>query len=197
MSYTKAKEAYKAQADAAKAPEIDTRACAAYGCPARGSVDLTGSGKFVCSCHAVAAPAKWQEVTRAIRDHDWLLGLIGDLQRQYMGGTSKVDYVRYATEFWATDPFMVPSPVERDHWPLYLERLRSELAFRVGVNSKRPAPRAPAAPTERRGAAPAPLIPTELMTALQKRMDGSWGDGKGPRVPESPPEPPEMEAECV
>lgn len=181
MSYASAKKSYESKAESGEIEGASSWRCAAYGCPAGGSMDTTGSGKFVCFIHGFADPAKWQGVTTKIREMDWFLGIIGDCQRLYTKPDKDRPFVDYAMAFWETDPFMQPTPIEQNHWPLYLERLKSEMSFRCGVNTRRPHPRAPAAPVARRESAPAPTLPTELMSALQRRMGGAWGPAFGPK----------------
>lgn len=119
-------------------PERDPTACAAYECPLRGSLDLGGGGRFVCHCHARADSAQWPRISRAIREHDWLLGLMADLRKPEQAR----GWREYATAFWSeAEPDMVPHKDEpRD---LYLYRLHLDLEHRVGVRNGKPGPQLP------------------------------------------------------
>lgn len=120
----------------AEAVPADTLACAAYGCPLRGSVSPGSSGRFYCHCHAWANADGWQEITRAIREHDWLVGFANDLREP------RKDWRDYAATFWTgSDPFMVPAAAETQHD--YWTRLMQELEHRVGARKQRPQARGP------------------------------------------------------
>ena len=119
----------------AEAQPVDTLACAAYGCPLRGSVSPGSSGRFYCHCHAWANADDWPRITREIREHDWLVGFAGDLR------VPRKDWRDYAATFWTNDAHMVPAASETQHD--YWTRLLQELEHRVGVRKQRPHPRGP------------------------------------------------------
>ncbi|MBI5259800.1 MAG: hypothetical protein HY855_25090 [Burkholderiales bacterium] len=129
--------------------EQDPAKCSAYGCPLRASVNQGGG--WQCFCHAWATPDKWQAITRELREHDWLIGLIGDLQRLYNEGSKDQPWLTMAREFWAEYPDLKPTAREVANWNLYLWRMRAELEHRVGARSKKPEPLEPAQPHPKRG----------------------------------------------
>lgn len=131
-------------------------ACGAYGCPLPGSVNM-GSG-WLCHCHGWMDTSSWQSITRAINDHDWLVGLLGDIQRLYVQGDQDKPWLRMAREFWVDDPTMQPTEREAGHFSDYVWRMRKELEFRVGARRKAPTPWVPPPlhPTRKPSPQPAP-----------------------------------------
>jgi hypothetical protein len=133
------------QADNDHTPEPGQ--CTAYGCPCRGTVDLGGGGRAACSWHAWAPQDRWQAITRALNEHQWLIDFLGELYRlQYRGRTG--EWVQRADQFFELDPDCMPQGPERTRFNVYVWRLREELGFRVGSRKERPVPRLPMAEQE-------------------------------------------------
>ena len=111
--------------------ERDTTRCTANGCPCRGSVDIGGG--FNCRYHAFADGHLWPSITQALRDNDWLIAFMGDID----SAARHKDWREYATRFWSeAEPAMVPAADEgKLH---YAYRLHLSLAFRVGAREKAP-----------------------------------------------------------
>jgi hypothetical protein len=125
--------------DVVKPDGIDTRMCRANGCQCVGS--FGADPVWFCSWHANQPAEKWQAITRGLREHDWLIGFITTAMKMHQSG--KDDELRkFAHDFWAeSDGYMLLTDYEAKHLPLYLLRLRDELAYRVGTSQRRPAPR--------------------------------------------------------
>ncbi len=137
--YERTKAAVRQQP--APADEGGSLNCKAYGCPCRGVIDLGGG--FHCTLHAYASPDKWPQLTSSIREHEWLLSFIGEMQDHHQRGKTTKELGALAATFWEVDPSMAPTPDEQKHWNWYLWRVREELAFRVGQRKDKPAPRVP------------------------------------------------------
>ena len=133
------------------APEIEyerSTKCKANGCPMEGTID-PGSGRYVCAHHYAALPDQWPRVTEGLLQHQSIrLGIAQVL------GTGDMDWVRGQWElmhrYFAADPELQPTVVERDHKRWYEYRLRAWLDYLCGASSKRPAPRQPFEPAENR-----------------------------------------------
>lgn len=112
-----------------EAPAVNDLRCKANGCPCIGSVDIGGG--FNCRYHAFADGDKWPSITRGLRDHDWLIGFMADIDKQHKG------WREYAERFWEeAEPAMVPDASEcKAH---YAYRLHLSLAYRVGARDKAP-----------------------------------------------------------
>lgn len=111
--------------------------CHAHGCPCRGTLSVEG-GKWVCAAHAFIPADRWQDATRKLREHDWLIAFTDDVQR--MDQTHQ-DWRAYATQFWVNqDEFCIPDA--KENAGPYGFRMRGELLFRCGLG-KRPSPRIP------------------------------------------------------
>jgi hypothetical protein len=129
----------RARSNEQPAQENDPRQCAAYGCKCRATANVGGSG-WACFAHAFAHPDQWQSITRALHDHDWLLGLVKDLRRM---DHEHQNWREYATRFWEqSDRECVPHP--KENATPYQDRMLRELLWRIGQISKRPRPRIPA-----------------------------------------------------
>ena len=123
--------------------DFDPSRCADAGCPCKGSVAMGGSNRFQCSWHAFAAPERADDITTKLTEHRWLIDHITHLQLLHRQGAKNAPWVAAAQTFWAEQPEMLPTPVERANWNFYLWRLREELSFRIGLRKDRPAPREP------------------------------------------------------
>lgn len=123
----------------ADAPSRNPQACAASGCPCRGTVDLGGGGRAYCAWHAWSPPDRSSTVTAALLDQQDLVALIGELGSLYQRGKSKEALAR-ARQAWAMDPTLQPTTNEVWCWRHYLWRLREELSFRVETRATQPTP---------------------------------------------------------
>lgn len=112
-------------------PEQDPRRCTADGCSLRGTIDAGGGGRFFCSCHDRSEPEDWSEINAAIREHRWLVDLIGDLHRHINHPRRGQPWHEYAAMFWAGEDGMHPSRDELNNPPAYLLRMHQELLHRV------------------------------------------------------------------
>lgn len=133
--------AFRELANQKPQPEKDPTQCAAYGCRCRATV-LTSGKDWACFAHAFAEVEDWQEITKRLHQHDWLLGLINDLRKM---DRVHQDWRAYAMQFWLTeDRFCQPQAFE-NALP-YQNRMLQELLYRIGQSPKRPQPRNPATP---------------------------------------------------
>lgn len=125
-----------AQAASSEAPrDVDPTACAAHGCPLRGTIDLGGSGRYLCHGHAMVTMDRWPAVTDGIRQHDWMLRIIRDIRD---AGSRDIQWRRVAMLAWAVEPEMVPHQDETQ--ALYVARLLQDFEYRVGARTTKPAP---------------------------------------------------------
>lgn len=128
----------------------DETRCAAIGCPCRGSVSLEG-GRFICTAHAALPSDRWPLITERLREHDWLIGFVDEMQKMDRNPPKpgQPGWREFATQFWQeTDDFCVPRP--REQALPYQNRMRLELLYRCGAMAKRPEPRIPE-PAKSRG----------------------------------------------
>jgi len=129
-----------------KQDEQDQSKCKAYGCPCRATVNLAGSG-WACYAHAFAAADSWPDITRGLRSHDWILGLVAQIrsmERAYEvplpKGQTHPSWREFAMRFWAdSDPYCQPRPFESA--TPYCDRMLYELLHRIGLRKTRPEPR--------------------------------------------------------
>jgi len=112
----------------------DPRTCFANGCPQRGSIDLGGSGRYLCACHAMVPSEQWPAVTQAIRQHGWMLDIIRNVKA---AGSRDIQWRKAAMLAW-TEPEMVPDKDETQ--ALYVARLLQDFEYRVGARSTKPEP---------------------------------------------------------
>lgn len=146
MSYGSLRQRTQEAAQPAPPPDLG---CYATGCPCRGTVSVEG-GKFMCSAHAHINAEEWPRVTEKLRDHDWLIGLLGDMRTM---DRRFEDWRGFAMQFWSgEDARCQPDPGEDCF--AYQNRMRKELLFRCGVAAK-PQIRLPQKPTTRGNAAAA------------------------------------------
>lgn len=132
-----------------KPDEQDQSKCKAYGCPCRATVNLAGSG-WACYAHAFAAADSWPDITRGLRTHDWLIGLVDQVRRMERAyevplpkGQTHPSWREFATRFWAdSDPYCQPRAFENAS--PYCDRMLYELLHRIGLQKHRPEPRDPA-----------------------------------------------------
>ena len=125
-----------AQAASAEPPrDVDPTACAAHGCPLRGSVDVGNTGRFQCHCHAHATIDRWPAITQAIRQHEWMLRIIRDVKA---AGSQHTQWRKVAMLAWAVEPEMAPDANETQ--ALYVARLLQDFEFRVGAREHKPGP---------------------------------------------------------
>jgi hypothetical protein len=118
--------------------ERDPKQCSAYGCPCRATVNVGGNG-WACTFHGFAEVDKWQDITRGIREHDWLLGLVSDVQRM---DRQNQNWRAFATQFWVnSDEHCIPHP--KENAAPYCERMIYELLWRIGQRKGRPVARIP------------------------------------------------------
>jgi hypothetical protein len=121
--------------------------CAANGCPCVASVQAEG-GRWCCTSHAFALSDLWPQITEGMRDHEWLVQFIGEVQK--MDRTNK-NWRSFASQFWAgQDEFCIPHP--KENAIPYFNRMKGELDCRLGL-CKRPAVRLPQEPRGRGNAA--------------------------------------------
>ncbi len=113
----------------------DTGGCGANGCPQRGSIDLGGSGRFLCACHAMVPSEQWPAVTHAIRQHGWMLDIVRDVK------AAGCEWRRTGALAWSIEPNMAPDP--RETQALYIARLLQDFEFRVGARATKPQPLLP------------------------------------------------------
>ena len=136
MSITKS--TYQRAKSADKEPTRDERNCAAYGCPCRATISLTGA--WMCISHAFAEPEDWQTITGKLKDLSWLLAFITDMQ---VMERKHEDWRGFAQQFWkGIDDHCIPGPNESA--TVYQNRMRQELTHRIGQSAKRPQVRQPA-----------------------------------------------------
>lgn len=122
-------------------PERDPTQCSAYGCKVRATVNNAGNG-WACYAHAFAEVDDWQQITRGLNDHEWLLGLVNEVRKM---DRLNQDWRGFAMQFWAnSDTFCQPQPFE--NCVPYQNRMLMELLFRIKQTPKRPQPRKPATP---------------------------------------------------
>lgn len=124
--------------------ERDPAQCHATGCPCRATVSL-GGGPAFCSHHAWADFDSMPKITRALADHDWMIGLMRDLHTMHRAGKTK-QAVEFAREFFADArdyPGMQPTDHEAKHFAHYLYRLHLDLGWRVGARTHQPSPMVP------------------------------------------------------
>lgn len=119
-------------------PAIDPRGCGANGCPLRGTIDLVGSGRYLCASHALVTMDRWHEVTHAIRGHQWMLDIIRDVKA---AGSRDLQWRKVAMLAWAVEPDMAPH--EQETQALYVARLLLDFEHRVGARAEKPAPMLP------------------------------------------------------
>lgn len=124
--------------DGRQQPGTDPTACAAHGCPLRGTIDLGGSGRYLCHGHAMVTMDRWPAVTDGIRQHDWMLRIIRDIRA---AGSQHTQWRKVAMLAWAVEPEMVPDAQETQ--ALYVARLVLDLEYRVGAREHKPAPQLP------------------------------------------------------
>lgn len=130
--------AARARSAAPAASENDPTKCAAYGCKCRASVNIGGKG-WACFAHAFAEVEDWQQITRGLHEHDWLLGLVNEVRRL---DRLFQDWREFSMQFWANaDTFCQPQPFE--NCVPYQNRMLMELLHRIGQLPKRPQPREP------------------------------------------------------
>jgi hypothetical protein len=119
--------------------------CQANHCPCIATVQIEG-GRWCCSSHAFAVSDKWPAITEGLRNHDWLLGFIADIQRM---DRKTEDWRAFAEQFWdGQDDYCKPVAGEMvngkrtkcEHVIPYFNRMKRELDYRLGL-CKRPAPR--------------------------------------------------------
>lgn len=133
MSYSSIRKQTHA---AANPPEFSNR-CHASGCPCRGTISMEG-GHFLCSAHAFIPADQWPRVTQKLREHEWLIAFIGDMQRM---DRHCEDWRGFAVQFWHNqDDYCKPD--SRENAIPYQNRMRAELLYRCGL-VKRPAVRLP------------------------------------------------------
>lgn len=113
----------------------DPRACFANGCPQRGSIDLGGSGRYLCASHALVSMDRWHSVTHAIRQHGWMLDIIRDVKA---AGSRDLQWRKAAMLAWAVEPEMAPHAQETQ--ALYVARLLQDFEHRVGARDTKPEP---------------------------------------------------------
>jgi len=117
-------------------PATDPRGCGANGCPLRGTIDLGGSGRYLCASHALVTIDRWHEVTHAIRGHQWMLDIARNVK-----AAAHDQWRRTAALAWSVEPDMAPHPQETQ--ALYVARLLLDFEWRVGARSEKPQPMLP------------------------------------------------------
>ena len=133
-----ARQLAEAAREPSAAPEVDPTRCPAYGCPLRATVDVGGSGRFLCHCHAQVDMARWQDVTHQIRGHGWMLDIIRDVKA---AGSRDLQWRKVAMLAWAVEPDMAPHAQETQ--ALYVARLLQDFEHRVGARATKPQPLLP------------------------------------------------------
>lgn len=117
---------------------VDPRACAANGCPQLGAIDLGGSGRYLCACHAMVPSEQWPAVTQAIRQHGWMLDIVRNVKA---AGSRDLQWRKVAMLAWAVEPEMAPH--EQETQALYVARLLQDFEHRVGARATKPEPMLP------------------------------------------------------
>lgn len=139
---TKPRSARKIAEEAAgfgsSATAPDPRSCGANGCPQLGSIDLGGSGRFLCACHAMVPSDRWPAVTQGIRDYAWMLAIIRDVKA---AGSRDLQWRKAAMLAWSVEPEMAPH--EQETQALYVARLLQDFEHRVGARATKPEPMLP------------------------------------------------------
>lgn len=139
---TKPRSARKIAEEAAgfgsSATAPDPRSCGANGCPQLGSIDLGGSGRYLCASHALVSMDRWHSVTQAIRQHGWMLDIIRDVKA---AGSRDLQWRKVAMLAWAVEPDMAPHAQETQ--ALYVARLLQDFEHRVGARATKPQPLLP------------------------------------------------------
>ena len=131
--------AFRELAKAKPQPEKDPSQCAAYGCKCRATVNNAGGG-WACFAHAFAPVDAWQQITRGLNEHDWMLGLVEEMRKM---NRAHQNWRAFAMQFWAnTDLECQPQPFE-DCVP-YQNRMLMECLYRIGQTPKKPQARNPA-----------------------------------------------------
>ena len=143
----------KPKVDGSAGDAFDPSRCSERGCPCKASIAMGASNRFVCSWHAWTPPDRADDITSKLTEHRWLVDHIAHLQSLYRQAAKHSPWIAAAQTFWSEQPEMLPTPVEREHWNLYLWRLREELGWRIGVREElgrrigvrkdRPTPREP------------------------------------------------------
>lgn len=124
--------------DGRQQPGTDPTACAAHGCPLRGTIDLGGSGRYLCHGHAHAGLERWPAITQAIRQHEWMLRIVRDVKA---AGSRDTQWRKAAMLAWAVEPDMAPHAQETQ--ALYVARLLQDFEHRVGARATKPQPLLP------------------------------------------------------
>lgn len=104
--------------------------CAAHDCPCVGAIS-DGGGKFFCSYHHRSASEKWPSITSALNEHKWLLDFSAEIRRMHRMAQ---DWREFARRFWDQSP--EDGPLPREEYAMYDTRMRSELAYRCGLQKK-------------------------------------------------------------
>ncbi|WP_395699087.1 hypothetical protein [Aquabacterium sp.] len=105
----------------------DPLACAEPGCPMLGTVDRGSSGRFLCSAHAWAEPARWRGITEALNRQQRLRQFIADLRRQ--DSVAPAVLLSAARQVWGDGSPLLPASWET--LEAYRERMHRELVARV------------------------------------------------------------------
>lgn len=118
-------------------------ACSADRCPCRGTT--IREGRSWCTWHARAAGEAFMGLSDRLVEQRDLIDLVGELgnMHRFAGKGRGEAWVHRARRFFAADEHMHPSEHERQHIGGYLWRLIEEIAYRVGVEAKRPQPQTP------------------------------------------------------
>jgi hypothetical protein len=133
----------------------DPGVCPAHGCPLQGSLDLSGSGRFLCSAHAGQEMSRWQGITQRIREHQWLIDHMVDLRRPAVQSRWRP----LAEAFWRNSEPELMQPKAFECRETFLYRLHLELLHRVGARDERPEPMVPHGQEQRETSIAAPRRP--------------------------------------
>ena len=146
MSFVKARQR---TTEAAEIPHEHNNRCAANGCPLRGTIAPSG-GRFVCSYHYAAQPEDWPRVTEGLRENEKIRMAIDEVI-----GLGDIDWILGKWEmmhrFFDGEPELQPTVAEREHRRWYEYRLHCWLIHLAGITKRKPVPREPLQPIQRRG----------------------------------------------
>lgn len=98
-------------ADDSATDKINSRHCAAFGCPMHGAItqSVTGGGLWLCPMHFRAHPSNWQKLTERIRQNMTLVNLINEIRGAQNG--KPFDYLDWMEQ--TKDSELAPCDIDR------------------------------------------------------------------------------------
>lgn len=105
----------------------DSPTCKAHGCRLLGSMDVGGSGRFICRYHQSVESKMWPRVTEVLNESMYIFDLMKDIKQ----ARNDREWFALATEFWEEEERM--QPLKGEKAGQYLYRLHYEVMFRTGT----------------------------------------------------------------